>query len=173
MLPANRSASRWLRNEARAASWARLGDLDPTGEITMDQRMALSIVHDLIRLQDSSLERPGALRKLVHSDATGDLARSGLDVVGQGIEKTGQKIQQSVIWPSTKDISDGFKIENVSRYELGGSLPETITKAHAKMNDLTQQLSAKLAGAHADIILARSSPIPPRVSRPIRPCVRR
>ena len=54
-----------LRVKARAASWARLGDLDPTGETTMDQRMALSIVRDLIRLHEPALERPGALKKLV------------------------------------------------------------------------------------------------------------
>jgi hypothetical protein len=54
-----------LRVKARAACWALLGDLDPTGEPTTDKRMALSIVRDLIRLYDPKLEQPGALKKLV------------------------------------------------------------------------------------------------------------
>lgn len=57
--------------KARVASWARLGDLDPTGEATMDQRMSLSVVRDLIRLHDPSLEKPGALEQLVQ-EMTGE-----------------------------------------------------------------------------------------------------
>ena len=58
-----------FRVKARAACWARLGDLDPTGETTTDKRMGLSIVRDLIRLWDPRLERPGALAQLAdHSD---------------------------------------------------------------------------------------------------------
>jgi hypothetical protein len=51
--------------KARAACWARLGDLDPLDEPTTDRRMALSIVRDLIRLHDPSREVPNALRDLV------------------------------------------------------------------------------------------------------------
>jgi hypothetical protein len=49
-----------LRVKARAACWGSLGDLDPTENMTLDRSMALSIVRDLIRLHDPSLERPGA-----------------------------------------------------------------------------------------------------------------
>ena len=54
-----------LRVKARAACWALLGDLDPTGEDSTNRRMALSIVRDLIRLYDPQLEHPDALKKLV------------------------------------------------------------------------------------------------------------
>ena len=54
-----------LRVKARAACWALLGDLDPTDEATTDRKMAVSIVRDLIRLHDSGLERPGALKELL------------------------------------------------------------------------------------------------------------
>ncbi|HEY5505367.1 MAG TPA: hypothetical protein VIK28_09430, partial [Sedimentisphaerales bacterium] len=54
-----------LRVKARAACWALLGDLNPSGELTTDKRMALSIVRDLILLYDSYLENPGALKKMV------------------------------------------------------------------------------------------------------------
>jgi hypothetical protein len=58
-----------LRVKARAACWALLGDLNRSSDTTLDKSMALSIVRDLIRLHDPSLEHPGALRKLV-DDAT-------------------------------------------------------------------------------------------------------
>ncbi|HEY6018893.1 MAG TPA: hypothetical protein VIY48_03090 [Candidatus Paceibacterota bacterium] len=51
--------------KARAACWALLGDLDSNEQSTTNERMALSIVRDLIRLYNPSLERPGALRRLV------------------------------------------------------------------------------------------------------------
>jgi hypothetical protein len=52
------------RVKAQAACWALLGDLDPSDQSTTDTRMVLSIVRDLIRLYDSHLENPGALKKL-------------------------------------------------------------------------------------------------------------
>ena len=52
--------------KARVRCWARLGDLDDHGEQSTDEdRMALSIVRDLIRLHHPDLERPGALKRLV------------------------------------------------------------------------------------------------------------
>jgi len=66
---------------------------------------------------------------------------------GNVLEKTGQKIQNTVIKPSIRDVKDGFKIENVSKYDVGGSLPETIAKTHTKMNSLVQELNAKLKGS--------------------------
>lgn len=71
------------------------------------------------------------------SKETGDLA-------GRGIESVGKKIQQSVIRPVKRDIEDGFKIENVAKYDLGGDLPTTITKGHVKMNELSKQLQTTL-----------------------------
>jgi hypothetical protein len=54
-----------LRVKARAACWARLGDLDETDQSSMDLRMAMSIIRDLIRVHDAELENPGALTQLM------------------------------------------------------------------------------------------------------------
>ncbi|MBS4082931.1 MAG: hypothetical protein KGZ73_05220 [Rhizobiales bacterium] len=83
----------------------------------------------------------------------GAVAREGVDITGRGVEKTGQKIQQTVIRPSQRDIEDGFKIENVAKYDLGGSLPQTVAKTHTKLNELSQQLREKLAGAEVAVDL--------------------
>lgn len=83
-------------------------------------------------------------------------ASATVKLAGQGVEKTGQKIQQSVIRPSVKDIADGFNIENVAKYDVGGSLPETIAKVHTKMNELGQQLAEKLKGSNVKVNLAET-----------------
>jgi hypothetical protein len=46
--------------KARVECWGLLGDLD-AGQ----SNMAISIIRDLIRLHDPSLERPGAIKRLV------------------------------------------------------------------------------------------------------------
>jgi len=74
---------------------------------------------------------------------------------GKLLGATGRKIQQTVIRPNARDFADGFKIENVSRYGVGGSLSETVTKSHVKMNQLSQELSKKLSGSDAALNLNR------------------
>lgn len=66
---------------------------------------------------------------------------------GSGVSKLGQKIQQSVIKPSIKDIEDGFKVDTINKFNLGGSLEQTLAKTNAKMNDLSSQLKDKLANS--------------------------
>jgi hypothetical protein len=60
-----------LSMKARAVCWALLGDLGSANDTTLDKSMPLSIVRDLIRLHDPSLEHPGALRKLVMENEAG------------------------------------------------------------------------------------------------------
>jgi len=51
--------------KARVTCWGRLGDLDDSEHCPADERIALSMTRDLIRLYHPHLERPGALTKLV------------------------------------------------------------------------------------------------------------
>lgn len=63
--------------------------------------------------------------------------KSGL---GKGSKAMGEKIQETVLRPNASDLKDGFKVENIQKYDVGGSLAETVTKTHSKMNELSQQL---------------------------------
>jgi hypothetical protein len=54
--------------KARVTCWALLGDLEASDQSTANERMALSIVRDLIRLCDPSLERPHALKRLINDN---------------------------------------------------------------------------------------------------------
>jgi hypothetical protein len=51
--------------KAKIGCWALLGDLEPSAQSSTYERMALSIVRDLMRSNRPDLERPGALTKLV------------------------------------------------------------------------------------------------------------
>jgi hypothetical protein len=62
--PATMIEGLWVK--ARVTCWARLGDLDASEQSKASGRMALSMMRDLIRLHDPSLERPGALKRLVN-----------------------------------------------------------------------------------------------------------
>ena len=69
---------------------------------------------------------------------------AGFSVIKKGLKPVGQKIQDTVIRPNFKDVKDGFKTENVSKYKVGGSLGETATKTHIKLNQLSKELKEKL-----------------------------
>lgn len=83
----------------------------------------------------------------------GKIIGKGLEATSGGLKTIGQKIQQSVIKPSVNDVRDGFKIENLNKYKLGGSLQETLAKTNNAMNDLSTQLKSKLAGSHIGVNL--------------------
>ena len=64
--------------KARAGCWALFGDLDADENSSADHRIALSIMRDLIRLYQPSLERPGALKRLIeHTTENGDTHSPG------------------------------------------------------------------------------------------------
>jgi hypothetical protein len=79
--------------------------------------------------------------------------KAGARIAGRGLESTGQKIQQSVIRPAIADIKDGFKIENVAKYDVGGSLPQTIAKTQVKLNEFGKELATKLKASDTKINL--------------------
>jgi hypothetical protein len=62
ILTKNAATIEGFRVKARIACWARLGDFDAGNG---GERMAISIVRDLIRAFDPDLEAPGALRRIV------------------------------------------------------------------------------------------------------------
>jgi hypothetical protein len=68
------------------------------------------------------------------------LGKIGTEIIGA----TGKKIQETVIKPSLNDIRNGFKIENISKYNLGGGLKTMLSKTTNKLNELSGQLKNNL-----------------------------
>lgn len=65
-------------------------------------------------------------------------------LLGKGLVAGGEKIQLTKIRPNNADIGDGFRIENIKKYDLGGSLEQTFTKTQNKLNLLSNQLRNEL-----------------------------
>jgi len=70
--------------------------------------------------------------------------KKGIQKLGAGATKASEKIESSLIRPLKADVSDGFKIENIKKYNLGGNLTQTLQKTDDKLAELTQQLKSKL-----------------------------
>lgn len=74
----------------------------------------------------------------------GTAFKTGKQVFGRGLVAGGEKIQFTKIRPTSADIADGFKVENIKKYDLGGSLDQTFLKTQIKLNKLTAQLKSTL-----------------------------
>lgn len=75
-------------------------------------------------------------------------------LVGKFLEKTGNRITTSVIKPGKAEIEDGFSVDTINKYNLGGSLKQSFEKTDQAMDALTQQLNAKLAASNSTINLS-------------------
>lgn len=60
--------------KAKAAAWARLGDLDPPGTETLDTRIALAVLRDIILQNEPYLYDGGALTRMYADLEEGDNA---------------------------------------------------------------------------------------------------
>lgn len=121
-----------------------------------DAATSLQSVFDLATLPVGGVAEKAAKNTAIKTGQK--IGKAGTNIktgVGDVLEKTGQKIQNTVIKPSVRDVKDGFKIENMSKYDVGGSLPETIAKTHTKMNQLSQELTAKLKSTDAKLDLKK------------------
>lgn len=77
------------------------------------------------------------------------LTREGGDLLGKGLIKTGEKIQETVLKPQRVDIKNGFKIENMTKYGLNGPLDQSFNKTSAKLKSLKNELQ-EIVKSNAD-----------------------
>jgi hypothetical protein len=68
-----------------------------------------------------------------------------------GLDKIAGKIEKIVLKPREKDYLAGFKEENVLKYDLGGSVRDTIKKATEKLTQLRNQ-ARTIRGASNKVI---------------------
>ncbi|HVW99378.1 MAG TPA: hypothetical protein VHA52_02915, partial [Candidatus Babeliaceae bacterium] len=54
---------------------------------------------------------------------------------------------------SKADLADGFSLDTIKKYNLGGSLSDTLQKTQDAMSGLASQLNEKLAGSNSTINL--------------------
>jgi len=71
----------------------------------------------------------------------------------KALKPLGEKIQMSVIRPTINDVKNGFKIQNVNKYNLGGSLGETLTKSSITMNNLGKKMATLTKNSNESVNL--------------------
>jgi len=78
--------------------------------------------------------------------------KKGIQKLGGGAIKASEKIESSLIKPTKSDVSDGFNIENIKKYNLGGNLTQTLQKTDDKLAELTTQLKDKIGSRPSAVI---------------------
>lgn len=78
---------------------------------------------------------------------------AGIKALSNPAKSLGEKIATTVIKPNASDMADGFNVKNLQKYDLGGTLEQTMAKTQNKLNDLSTQLKTKLAGSNTSINL--------------------
>lgn len=127
----------------KAAQFGALSAVSGAGQGLIDQKDASGIAQ-------------GALKEGAKGAAIGaafGVAEKGIKGLGNLLGKTGDKIQTTVIKPSAKDLKDGFSLDTVKKYNLGGSLKTTFAKTDTALDDLSKQLNQKLAGSNSSVDL--------------------
>lgn len=67
--------------------------------------------------------------------------------VAAGVSKLGEKMLNANIKPSQADMKNGFKMESVKKYDVGGSLSTSLKKTASKISDAGALLDEKLANS--------------------------
>lgn len=80
----------------------------------------------------------------------------GIQKLGKGTEYLGKKIQTKVINPHKVDLQDGFKVETLQKYDLGGSLQDTLKKTDTQLTRLTKELNTKLGQSNTAVDLNKT-----------------
>lgn len=94
----------------------------------------------------------GAVTGAITGTAFG-VAEKGIKGLSNLIGKTGEKIQTSVIKPTQADIKDGFSLDTIKKYDLGGSLKQSFEKTDTKLDELSKQLNQKLSQSNSTVDL--------------------
>lgn len=76
--------------------------------------------------------------------------------ISEGVSRLGTQIINRAIKPSIQDAKNGFKIENIKKYDVGGSLSTSLTKTTNKLNEFSSQLDDKLATSDVTIDISRA-----------------
>lgn len=103
---------------------------------------------------EAATEEANIARGALQGGATGAAAgifskfiEKGVSLLGKGVGKTGEKITSTIIKPTKPDLEDGFSIDTVKKFNLGGSLQQISQKTDEALDDLTKQVNAKYAAS--------------------------
>lgn len=84
-----------------------------------------------------SAAQQGNTDNVLRTAATAGALSVALPAILQGARKYGMKIEDVAVKPKLADLQDGFKTENIFKYDLGGSLEQTLAKTQDKIDNLS------------------------------------
>jgi len=67
---------------------------------------------------------------------------TAIEKLAPQLDKIANKIETVVTKPSKTDLAHGFKVENVFKYDLGGSLGQSLQKTQSKIDELVTKAEA-------------------------------
>jgi len=131
--------------------------LIPAAKVSKVSNIAGNAAGNLIKNKAGSTALNLATRGVVEgtvSGATTAVQRNALDneaktnalisfvspTLMMGVEKIGKKMLNAIVKPSVRDLENGFKVENMKKYNLGGSLSHSLNKTSNKLNEVSSQL---------------------------------
>src|SRR3990167_4276813 len=92
----------------------------------------------------TAIQTGGDEKEIVRNALLGGAIPLGLTGVSKGIKAfagpTSRRIETALIKPTAHDLKDGFKVQNVFKYDLGGSLSTTADKTHKLITGLASEL---------------------------------
>ncbi len=86
----------------------------------------------------------GDLRQGAIAGATAGATSLAMQGAMAAMKPMAERIERSLLKPLKPDVEDGFKIQNVFKHELGGTLSQSFDKTNAKINSLSNQLKQVL-----------------------------
>lgn len=72
---------------------------------------------------------------------------SAVPLLAKASRAAGIRIEKWLMGATKLDRENGFKVENVFKYDVGGSVQQTLQKTEKKLNDMTGLLQATLKGS--------------------------
>lgn len=75
----------------------------------------------------------------------------GLSVALKGAKPLASKIEDVVLRPTMADVKGGFKVQNVFKYDVAGSLGQTAKKTHDRITQRAKELRTLLKTRNVDV----------------------
>ncbi len=76
---------------------------------------------------------------------TGAITGAAGPMVGKGLSFLGERVERALVKASQRDINNGFKVGNIFKHQLGGSLQDTFKKSESKLDELGTAYRAELS----------------------------
>lgn len=126
-------------------SLARIGIAGTTG-------FALGAPQGAFKALEQNASTPEIQKKAIQWGISAGVISGGIQMgseviqgLASSLQKLGEKIQISVLKPTRTDIENGFKIENLNKHKLGGSIQDTMEKGQTFLGDKSKELKQVLA----------------------------